>query len=58
MSMQQYENYKDTGNTWLGRVPSSWEVRRADFVIKSQKFQVGPSDLEDVDVYHYAIPTV
>lgn len=33
-------------------------MRRADFVIKSQKFQVGPSDLEDVDVYHYAIPTV
>ncbi|MFT6599460.1 MAG: type I restriction enzyme S subunit [Alloalcanivorax sp.] len=58
MSMQQYENYKDTGNTWLGSVPSSWEVRRADFVIKSRKFQVGPSDLEDVDVYHYAIPTV
>lgn len=58
MNMHLYENYKDTGNAWLGKVPSKWEVRRADFVVKSRKLQVSPSDLQNVDVYHYAIPNV
>ena len=58
MTKQCYENYKETGNSWLGKAPSEWQVRRADFVIKSRKLQISPSELEDRDVYHYAIPTV
>ena len=58
MTKQHYESYKKTGNPWLGEVPSDWQVRRADFVIKSRKLQVSPSELENRDVYHYAIPTV
>ena len=58
MTKQCYESYKETGNPWLGKVPSDWQVRRADFVIKSRKLQISPSDLESRDVYHYAIPTV
>ncbi|WP_082119132.1 restriction endonuclease subunit S [Thioalkalivibrio versutus] len=58
MTKQHYESYKETGNPWLGKVPSDWQVRRADFVIKSRKLQISPSDLESRDVYHYAIPTV
>lgn len=58
MSMPPYESYKDTGNEWIGSVPSEWKVRRADFVIKSRKLQISPADLANVNVYHYAIPTV
>jgi type I restriction enzyme S subunit len=58
MNMQQYERYKDSQDAWLGRVPAGWEVRRADFVIKSRKLQISDGDLENMDVYHYAIPTV
>ena len=58
MTKQHYESYKETGNPWLGKVPSDWQVCRADFVIESRKLQISPSDLESRDVYHYAIPTV
>lgn len=58
MKKQSHVSYKETGDPWLGKVPSKWRVRRADFVIKSRKLQINPSDLENRDVYHYAIPTV
>ena len=58
MSLQQYESYKYSQDAWLGRVPTGWEVRRADFVFKSRKLQITPADLGNMDVYHYAIPTV
>ena len=58
MSLQQHESYKHSQDAWLGRVPTGWEVRRADFVIKSRKLQIIPADLGSMDVYHYAIPTV
>lgn len=58
MNSRGHETYVDSGDPWLGNVPAHWRVRRADFVIKSRKVQISPSELQDVDIYHYAIPTV
>ena len=32
MSMKRYDSYKDTGISWIGEIPSHWEVKRGKFV--------------------------
>jgi len=32
--MQTYDSYKDSGEKWLGKIPSHWEIRRSKFLWK------------------------
>lgn len=32
MSLQRYDDYKDSGREWLGSVPSHWSIKRLRFV--------------------------
>ena len=47
-----------SGDNWVSYVPSSWELKRADFVVGTHRVQLAPDLFEDQDVYHYSIPVV
>ena len=37
--MEQYSNYKDSGEQWLGRIPSHWKMMRWRFLMKENTCQ-------------------
>ena len=51
--MQTYDSYKDSGEQWLGRIPSHWEIRRSKFLWKEtdRRSQKGTEQLLSVSQY-------
>ena len=47
--MKRYDEYKQTGTPWIGKIPSHWEVKKlsyyadviTDFVVATQRFHPG-----------------
>jgi type I restriction enzyme S subunit len=37
MNLKPYPGYKESGVSWLGKVPSAWEVRRGKWLFQNQK---------------------
>jgi type I restriction enzyme, S subunit len=55
---KRYPSYKESGVEWLGKIPASWVVSRADAFLRYEKYQVEPSSVSDELVFHYSIPSV
>lgn len=51
--MQTYDSYKDSGEQWLGRIPSHWKIRRSKFLWKEtdRRSQKGTEQLLSVSQY-------
>jgi type I restriction enzyme, S subunit len=45
-----YDNYKDSGVEWLGRVPTSWTVTRLGGLFDERKSKVSDKDFEPLSV--------
>ena len=58
MKYATYNEYKPSGITWLGNVPSHWTVARSDGIVSSERRQVQPEAFLSEDVFHYSIPLV
>lgn len=56
-SMPQYEDYVDSGVEWLGKVPTTWTIRKISHVFKSIGSGTTPSS-GNVDYYDGKIPWV
>ena len=55
---EPYPAYKDSGVEWLGEIPVSWKVERADSFLRYDKTQIEPSEISDELVFHYSIPSI
>ena len=56
---QRYPKYRDSGVEWLGEVPETWSVLRADSVLEYEKFPISPEELSKKEsVFHYSIPSI
>ena len=58
MTLLAYPRYVASGVTWLGEVPSHWEVARSDAYVETERRQVDPSYFATEEVIHYSIPAV
>ena len=47
--MNRYEHYKDSGDKWLGEIPSHWELIKLKFCAilspKNDKIDIAPETL-------------
>ncbi len=48
--MKKYDSYKDSGVSWIGEIPSHWDLRRMRFVSKLYN----GNSLNDTEKSHYA----
>lgn len=48
--MKRYENYKDSGEQWLGQVPSHWEIKRLGSYFTERRVKVSDKDYEPLSV--------
>jgi type I restriction enzyme S subunit len=55
---KSYEDYKETGITWLTMVPKHWEILRTDSVTVYIRNQINPDEIKSEFVFHYSIPAV
>jgi type I restriction enzyme, S subunit len=53
-----YQEYKDSGVEWLGRVPEHWEIARFDAKTTTHRFSIDAKSLNDKQIMHYSIPTI
>lgn len=53
-----YHNYKNSRNSWIGNVPTHWNIQRADFLIQTNRRQVSAKSLDGVEIIHCSIPNV
>ena len=44
MSFSRYENYKDSGISWLGEIPTHWQTRRAKFLFDRKQRPISDED--------------
>ncbi|GBC60775.1 restriction endonuclease subunit S [Desulfonema ishimotonii] len=58
MGYPAYPVYSESGNQWIGIMPSHWTLLRTDFTTASDKLQVGKEAMENSQVFHYSIPNV
>jgi type I restriction enzyme S subunit len=58
MRAKPYPSYKPSGVTWLGDVPTHWNVCRSDCIVETERKQVAPGAFADEEVFHYSIPAV
>ena len=35
--MKKYDNYKDSGVEWIGKIPEHWDVKKLKFISKTLK---------------------
>ena len=56
--MEQYSNYKDSGERWLGRIPSHWELRKAKYIWREVdcRSEYGSEQLLSVSQYEGVRP--
>lgn len=56
--MEQYSNYKDSGEQWLGRIPSHWELRKAKYIWREvdSRSEYGSEQLLSVSQYEGVRP--
>lgn len=57
--MERYQEYKDSGEQWLGEIPSHWEVRKAKFLWTEteSRSENGEETLLSVSQYDGVKPT-
>lgn len=57
--MERYQEYKDSGEQWLGEIPSHWKVRKAKFLWteKDNRSDCGNERLLSVSQYDGVKPT-
>lgn len=48
--MRTYETYKDSGISWLGQIPSHWEVKRLGSYFNERRVKVSDKDFEPLSV--------
>ena len=48
--MEKYEHYKDSGEKWLGQVPSHWEVKRLGSYFTERRVKVSDKDFAALSV--------
>lgn len=48
--MERYESYKDSGEKWIGEVPSEWEVKRLASYFSERRVKVSADDYEPLSV--------
>lgn len=41
--MEKYDSYKDSGEKWLGKIPSNWKVRKMKFCFEERSVKGFPS---------------
>lgn len=46
--MPKYEAYKDSGEDWIGEVPSGWEVKSIKFIFQERKEKNDPIKTRDI----------
>lgn len=45
-TLPQYEAYKDSGVAWLGKIPSSWNIRRSKFIFTQRTERARKNDVQ------------
>ncbi len=50
MSFPRYPEYKESGATWLGDVPSHWMVKRTGYFFEDRREKVSDKDFEPLSV--------
>lgn len=58
MRYTEYPEYIESGNQWLGKTPNHWVVKRADYVVDTNRRQVSAESLNGIELIHYSIPNV
>ena len=53
--MERYENYKDSGEQWLGQVPSHWEIKRLGSYFIERRVGVSDKDYERLSVTKFGV---
>ena len=48
--MERYQEYKDSGEQWLGEIPSHWEVKRLGSYFNERKSKVSDKDYAPLSV--------
>ena len=48
--MQTYDSYKDSGEQWLGKIPSHWEVKRLNSYFVERRAKVSDKDYAPLSV--------
>ena len=48
--MERYSEYKDSGEQWLGEIPSHWEVKRLGNYFSERKMKVSDKDFQPLSV--------
>lgn len=48
--MERYQEYKDSGEQWLGKVPSHWEMKRLGSYFNERKSKVSDKDYAPLSV--------
>lgn len=48
--MERYSEYKDSGEQWLGEIPSHWEVKRLGSYFSERKMKVSDKDFQPLSV--------
>ena len=56
--MNSYPTYKDSGVEWIGKIPSSWDIKRNKYITtpKKNKSEVGNEELLSVSEYLGVVP--
>lgn len=48
--MERYQEYKDSGEQWLGEIPSHWEMKRLGSYFNERKSKVSDKDYAPLSV--------
>ncbi|WP_290653476.1 restriction endonuclease subunit S [Idiomarina sp.] len=55
---ERYPEYKKSPNSWIGSIPTHWNIMRADFLVQTNRRQVSAESLNGLELIHYSIPNV
>ena len=55
---ERYPEYKKSQNSWIGSIPTHWNIQRADFLVQTNRQQVSAESLNGLELIHYSIPNV
>lgn len=55
MSLPRYGTYRDSGTSWLGYVPSHWNIRRLGYFFEERRDKVSDKDFPPLSVTKHGI---
>ena len=57
-TLRPYPQYRPSGISWLGDIPSHWTHTRADTILHKTNVVVEPKHMANDTVFHYSIPVI